>query len=39
MSFFDYKVCMFNGEEKFFFDYKGKVLLVVNIVSKCGFIL
>ena len=37
MSLFDYKARTLNGEEKPLSDYKGKVLLVVNTASKCGF--
>lgn len=37
MSLFDYKARTLNGEEQPLSDYKGKVLLVVNTASKCGF--
>ena len=37
MSLFDYNARTINGEEKPLSDYKGKVLLVVNTASKCGF--
>ena len=37
MSLYDYKVNTIKGNEASLADYKGKVLLVVNTASKCGF--
>jgi len=36
-SIYQFKAKLTNGEEKKLSDYKGKVLLVVNIASACGF--
>ncbi|MFA3790431.1 glutathione peroxidase [Aliiglaciecola sp. SL4] len=36
-SIYDFQMPMSNGEVKEFSDYKGKVLLIVNTASKCGF--
>ncbi len=37
MGIYDFVVKNIRGEEKSLADYKGKVLLVVNTASKCGF--
>ena len=37
MSFYDFKAKDINGNERLMSDYKGKVLVVVNTASKCGF--
>ena len=37
MSIYDYKVKNRTGEEKSIFEYKGKVLLIVNTATGCGF--
>ncbi|MBM6619334.1 glutathione peroxidase [Bacillus suaedaesalsae] len=37
MSIFDYKALTIKGEEKLLKDFEGKVLLVVNTASNCGF--
>eukprot|EP00761_Pharyngomonas_kirbyi_P011067 gb/GECH01011091.1/.p1 GENE.gb/GECH01011091.1/~~gb/GECH01011091.1/.p1 ORF type:complete len:171 (+),score=37.93 gb/GECH01011091.1/:1-513(+) len=36
-NFFDLSAKKINGKEQQFSDYKGKVVLVVNTASKCGF--
>ena len=36
-SIYDFKAIRNNGSELDFADYKGKVLMVVNTASKCGF--
>jgi glutathione peroxidase len=35
-SIYDFKMKMLNGTEKSLSDYKGKVVLIVNVASKCG---
>lgn len=37
MSIYDFKVKRINGQEVSLADFKGKVLLIVNTASKCGF--
>ncbi|RDW17138.1 glutathione peroxidase [Oceanobacillus arenosus] len=37
MSVYDYSVKTMNGKEKSLADYNGKVLLIVNTASECGF--
>ncbi|MDO5292305.1 MAG: glutathione peroxidase [bacterium] len=37
MSIYDYSYVGIAGEEKKLEEYKGKVMLIVNIASKCGF--
>ena len=37
MSIYDFLVKTIRGEEQSLADYKGKVLLIVNTASKCGF--
>jgi glutathione peroxidase len=37
MSIYDFKVKTIDGDEKSLGEYKGKVLLIANTASKCGF--
>ena len=37
LSFYDFKVKSISGKEVSLTDYKGKVLLIANTASKCGF--
>ena len=37
MNLYDFKVTKINGEETSLSEYRGKVLLIVNTASKCGF--
>ena len=37
MSIYDFNVKTIDGEEISMSKYKGKVLLIVNVASKCGF--
>lgn len=37
MSIYDFKAKTIEGVDKSMADYKGKVILVVNVASKCGF--
>lgn len=37
MSIYDFKAKTIDGVDKSMADYKGKVILVVNVASKCGF--
>ena len=37
MSIYDYQARTLDGEEKHLADFRGKVLLIVNTASKCGF--
>ena len=37
MEIYDFKVRLLNGQEKSLEEYRGKVILVVNTASKCGF--
>src|SRR5689334_3547356 len=37
MTIYDFKIKTVEGREKSLADYKGQVLLVVNVASKCGF--
>jgi len=37
MSIYDFSARLSTGEERHLADFRGKVLLVVNVASKCGF--
>jgi glutathione peroxidase len=37
MLIHDFSARLAMGEERRFADYRGKVLLIVNVASKCGF--
>ncbi|MBL7250927.1 glutathione peroxidase [Alloalcanivorax sp. C16-2] len=37
MSIYDYQARTLDGEEKHLADFRGKVMLIVNTASKCGF--
>ena len=37
MNVYDFHVRQMNGKELALSDYKGKILLIVNTASKCGF--
>lgn len=37
MNIYDFTVKTISGKEKALSDYKGKVLLIANTASKCGF--
>lgn len=37
MKFYDYSAKSINGEMQSMSDYRGKVILIVNVASKCGF--
>ncbi len=37
MEIYDFKVRLLNGQEKSLEEYRGKVILIVNTASKCGF--
>ena len=37
MNFYDFKAKKMNGQEVSMEDYKGKVVVIVNTASKCGF--